>query len=627
MIHLRHLLIFAIFFVCFRTGFAQSKTHIIPRPVTESVKEGHFNLNQDTRIIYDNASARRVAELFIQSLKRSTGFQPALQKGTSSEPNRIFLHLHSAYDTTLGTEGYRLKVTTKMVEISANKPNGLFYGLQSFKQLLPPEIESHSVVKDVSWQAPCINITDFPAFGWRGLMLDVSRHFFTKQEVERYIDEMAKYKFNVFHWHLTDDQGWRIEIKGLPALTRIGAWRVPRTGTWGTFMPPRPGEKVAYGGYYTQQDIKEIIRYAKQRFVTIVPEIDVPAHSLALIASYPGLSCTKLQYRVNPGSRLVKKETDDVLCVANDSTWLVLDKIITQVAELFPGQYIHVGGDEAYKGFWENCPEDKALMKRENITTAEGLQSYFEKKLARLVNAKGKKVIGWDETLEGGLAPGASVMSWRGIKGGIRAAQLKHHVVMSPYGSTYICQLQGNPLIEPHGPAMTRLQVCYNTNILPEGIDTAMVMGGEGCLWTEHIPNIRHAEYMTWPRALALSEIFWGTKSNWDDFINRVTHQFKYLSAAEVKYAPSLYDPIITPVAGENDSLRIKLPTEISGLELYYRFDGTDPDDFAPLYKGEPLAIPAGASQIRIISYQNGKPVGRQINCDLNDLRRKIRKK
>ncbi len=262
-------------------------------------------------------------------------------------------------------------------------------------------------------------------------MLDVSRHFFSKEFVKKYIDEMAKYKFNIFHWHLTDDNGWRIEIKGLPELTEIGAWRVPRTGLWHQFEPPQPGEKATYGGYYTQDDIREIVKYAQERFVTIIPEIDVPAHSLALIASYPNLSCTQLKYPVNPGSPFYKKE-DNVLCVANDSTWLILDKIFTQIANLFPGKYIHIGGDEAYKGFWEQCPKDQALMKQEGLDSVDELQSFFVKKLEKLIISKGKKMIGWDEILEGGLAPEATVMSWRGMKGGIEAARMGHEVIMTP---------------------------------------------------------------------------------------------------------------------------------------------------------------------------------------------------
>jgi hexosaminidase len=469
---------------------------------------------------------------------------------------------------------------------------------------------------------------DYPRFGWRGLMLDVSRHFFSKQFVEAYIDEMAKYKYNIFHWHLTDDNGWRIQIKGLPRLTEVGAWRVPRTGRFGRFAPPQPGEKATYGGYYTQQDIRDVVAYAKKRFITIVPEIDVPAHSLSLIAAYPNLSCTQLQYPVNPGSSFYRKE-DNVLCVANDSTWLMLDKIFTQVAQLFPGPYIHVGGDEAYKGFWKECPKDQALMKREGITTLDGLQSYFEKKLEKIIISKGKKMIGWDEILEGGIAPEATVMSWRGMQGGIKAAQMGHEVIMTPTTYCYLDLYQGDPLIEPATYSRLRLSTCYKFEPVPEGVDPKYILGGQGNLWTESVPNERHAEYMTWPRAMALAEVFWSPDSarNWPDFVSRMQYRFKYMDAAHVKYARSAYDPIITGVRDANDSLQVRLATEIPGLDIYYTFDGTNPDQYYPKYQGAPLDIPKGATEIRVVTYRNGKPIGHQIDCPLSEVAKRVPKK
>ena len=445
-------------------------------------------------------------------------------------------------------------------------------------------------------------------------------------------NEMAKYKYNIFHMHLTDDQGWRIEIKGLPNLTETGAWRVPRTGRRGSFEAPQPGEKSTYGGFYTQDDIREIVEYARSRFVTIVPEIDVPAHSLALIASYKNLSCTQVQYQVNPLERFIEKQ-DDVLCVANDSTWLILDKIFTQIAALFPGEYIHIGGDEAYKGFWEKCPKDQALMRREGITSLDGLQSYFVKKLEKLIISKGKKMIGWDEILEGGIAPEATVMSWRGTKaggmeGGIEAAKMGHKVIMTPHFSSYLDLYQGDPVIEPFTYGEVRLKTCYNFNPVPDSVNASLILGGQGNLWTEAVPNERHAEYMTWPRGLALSEVFWSPRDShdWPDFVRRMEWQFKYMDAAHVKYARSSYDAIISGVKGSDDSLEVKLDTEIPGLQIYYTFDGTDPDNFYPIYNNYPLNIPKGASEIRVITYRDGKPIGRQINFMLSGLKFRLKK-
>ena len=604
--------------------------HIIPEPVSATVQEGYFLLKPNTRIIASDAPVSGVASLLAQMLNAPTGYHLTTAAGKGNhEENAIVLRINSSKQATLGDEGYTLRVLPGQVVIAANKPQGLFYGIQTLMQLLPPAVGSHTVIKDTPWKMPCVNIMDYPRFGWRGLMLDVSRHFFSKEFVKQYIDELVKYKFNVFHWHLTDDQGWRIEIKGLPGLTETGAWRVPRTGEWNSFASPQPGEKATEGGYYTQEDIREVVAYAKKRFVTIVPEIDVPSHCLALIATYPDLSCTKLQYDVNPGSRFLKREINNVLCVANDSTWLILDKIFTQVAGLFPGEYIHVGGDEAHKSFWEACPDDLALAKKLGVTIQGGLQAYFEKKMQRLIISKGKKMIGWDEILNDGLSSDVAVMSWRGMNPGIAAAKQKHPVVMSPWGQAYLDLYQGDPLIEPHTYGMLRLKTCYDFNPLPDSVDPKYILGGQGNLWTESVPNERQVGYMTWPRSLALSEVFWSpeNKHSWPDFIRRVEWQFKYMDAAQVKYARSMYDAIIDVAQGSDDSLKVTLAAEIPGLDVYYTFDGTNPDIFCPRYTGTPLDIPKGASEIRVIAYRGQQAVGQQINCPLSLLKQKLEKK
>lgn len=608
-----------------QTAGENGDIHIIPEPVSVSPQNGSFVLDARTPIYAADPGSLEAASMLAGMLNTPTGFHLQARQG-SPAAGAIVLKLNAAPQATLGEEGYTLDAGAQGVTITANKTAGLFYGIQTLMQLLPPDIERPQAVQGLSWKVPGVRIMDYPRFGWRGLMLDVSRHFFSKAFVKRYIDEMVKYKFNVFHWHLTDDNGWRVEIKGLPRLTEIGAWRVPRTGRFGSFHAPQPGEKATDGGFYTQEDIREIAAYAQARHVTILPEIDVPAHSLALIASYPNLSCTQLTYPVNPGSSFYGKE-DNVLCVANDSTWLMLDKIFGQLADLFPGPYIHVGGDEAFKGFWEKCPKDQALMKKEGITSLEGLQSYFEKKLEKIIISKGKKMIGWDEILEGGLAPEATVMSWRGMQGGIKAAQMGHHVVMSPWGSAYLDLYQGDPLVEPATYGALRLQTCYAFEPVPDSVDARYILGGQGNLWTESVPNDRHAEYMTWPRAMALAEVFWSPRQrrDWPDFIRRMEGRFPYLDAGDIKYSRSAYDPIISAVQG-GDSLQVKLSTEIPGLDIYYTFDGTDPDQHYPKYAGKPLDIPLGASSIRVRTYRGDKPAGRQIDLPLSELRKRLKK-
>jgi hexosaminidase len=590
--------------------------HIVPEPVSVKVEQGYFQLNESTTIISTNEQTSDVANMMATLLNTPSGYHLTVNKGKTGKQQKNVIILKLNTNTQLGDEGYTMQVSRERILIVANKPNGLFYGMQTLMQLLPPEIESHIAIKPVKWDIPCVNILDYPRFGWRGLMLDVSRHFFSKEFIERYLDEMVKYKFNVFHWHLTDDNGWRIQIKGLPKLTEVGAWRVPRIGSWNTFDPGHPGEKTTDGGYYTQEDIREVVAYAKKRFITILPEIDVPGHSLALNASYPNLSCTRLQYSVDPGTRYFRHD-DNSLCVANDSTWLILDKIFTQVAELFPGEYIHVGGDEVHAEYWENDPKDQALMKREGISTLEGLQSYFEKKLEKIITSKGKKMIGWYE-MDDQFTSEAALMSWKKMSTAVEAIKMGHHVVMatSDYGYMNYTFAERN------------LSHFYEFEPVPEGADQKYILGAQGCLWTELVPNERQVEYMTWPRAMALSEVFWSPKSvrNLNDFLSRMQYRLKYLDVAQVNYSCPFYDPIITGVKSDglchecDDSVKVKIDAEIPDLDIYYTFDGTNPDNFYPRYEGKPVGIPKGATEINVITYQNGKPVGHQINCQLIDL-------
>jgi hexosaminidase len=468
---------------------------------------------------------------------------------------------------------------------------------------------------------PCVEITDYPRFGWRGLMLDVSRHFFTKDEVKHYIDDMVRYKYNTLHLHLSDDQGWRIEIKSLPQLTQHGAWRVARTGRWGEYLPPLANEPTPYGGFYTQEDMREMIRYAAERHVTILPEIDIPAHSLAMISSYPNLSCTQLPYSVNPGARPPTRE-DNALCIGNDSIYLVLDKVITEIAALFPNPYIHIGGDEAYKGFWAACPKCQKRMHDENLKNVDELQSYFVKRVEKIVNSKGKKLIGWDEILEGGLAPSATVMSWRGMSGGVAAAKMNHPVVMTPWDYVYIDLYQGENTVEPPTYGMCRLKDSYTWDPVPDSVDEKLILGGQGNLWTESVPNFRHAEYMTWPRGLALAEVYWSPKSarNWDDFTKRMEAEFKRMDAAGIKYARSSFNPILVPKRTPGGEITITLTTEISGLDLYYTFDQTNPDSTYSKYDGTPLKFPMGANQLNVVAYRDGHPIGMQVGVKKDEL-------
>lgn len=588
----------------------------VPLPVKMDIQKGHFLLTSTTTILADSKdnAVQHAISFFNKELQMLTGLHLKINNKTKLS-HYLTLWINTKWDSIISKEGYQLQVTSSGIKLEANTDAGLFYGLQTLLQLIPAESNRQQFL------IPCSAITDYPRFGWRGLMLDVSRHFFSKEEVKQYIDEMVQYKFNVFHWHLSDDEGWRIEIKSLPQLTKVGAWRVPRTGLFGNFALPQPGEAATYGGYYTQEDIKEIVQYAKDRFVTIVPEIDVPAHSLAMIASYPNLSCTQQIYPVDPGTDFYEKE-DNALCVGNDSVFTMLDKVFTEIAALFPGSYIHVGGDEAFKGFWKTCPKCQKRMQQEQLQNVDELQSYFVKRVEKIIESKGKKMIGWDEILDGGLAPNAAVMSWRGMKGGIAAAKMQHNVVMSPWGNSYLDLYQSDSSAEPPTYGMCRLTNCYQYDPVPDGVDAQYILGGQGNLWAEMIPNYRQAQYMTWPRAMALAEVYWSPKEkrDWDGFIKRMEAQFPRLDQQHIKYARSYYNAIIQPVKDEQGNRYVQLSTEIKGLDIYYSFDNTNPDNYYPKYEGKPLAFPVGATLLKVITYRDGKPIGQQVSLKKTDL-------
>ncbi|MCC6288787.1 MAG: family 20 glycosylhydrolase [Chitinophagaceae bacterium] len=616
-------------------SFAQNpKPAIVPEPVSIIEKQGVYSLTENSSIYIaaGNNELGRIAAYLQKSINTSTGFN--IKTSTATSTNGIILSLNATADNELGNEGYTLNVTSDNITVSANAPAGLFYAVQTLLQLLPKEIESRSAVKNINWTIPAVEIKDYPRFGWRGLMFDVSRHFFTKAEVKQFIDEMARYKFNLLHMHLTDDQGWRIEIKSYPKLTSVGAWNVKKTGTFNYFSNPLPDEPRNYGGFYTQDDLKEIVQYAKDQFINILPEVDVPGHSLAAIASYPELSCTPGadKYKVNSGEKFMVWPpkghfyglVDNTLCPANEKVYEFLDKVFTEVAQIFPFEYIHMGGDETARNFWEKSPQIKALMQREKLKNLDEVQSYFVKRVEKIVNAKGKKLIGWDEILQGGLAPNAAVMSWRGIEGGIAAAKEKHEVVMSPSTHVYLDYMQGDASIEPPVYASLRLSKAYQFEPVPDGVDPQFIKGGQGNLWTEQVYNMRHLQYMIWPRAFAVSEAVWSPKEkrNWDDFAGRVEKQFERFDLADKKYSPAIYDPIVTAKKDAQNLPVITMATEIKGLDIYYSFDNSFPDKYYPKYTA-PVTMPKDAVTMKIITYRNGKPIGRMITISAADLKKR----
>ncbi|HLN54463.1 MAG TPA: family 20 glycosylhydrolase [Bacteroidales bacterium] len=624
---MKKILSFLLFISCITASGQSNKTSIIPLPVEIQQSSGSFILNGSSTIGFSSPEARMTAEMFSAAFNRASGFSIRAQQANTAS---VMFSLNNTPAANLGKEGYTLESNQKGVIIAANTAAGLFYGMQSLLQLLPEEVSGSSAA-NTEWTVPYTRITDYPRFAWRGLMLDVSRHFFPKEDVKAFIDQMVQFKYNTFHWHLTDDNGWRVEINSLPKLTQVGAWRVERYGAFNQRIAPKAGEKATYGGFYTQDDIKEIVQYAAERHVTIVPEVDIPGHSLSAIAAYPELSCTREPQMVNPGSSMsewysngtFKITVDNTLNPSDEKVYEFLDKVFTEIAALFPGEYIHAGGDECYKGYWEKDPNCQALMKKNKMKNAEELQSYFMTRVEKIIKSKGKRMIGWDEILEGGLAPEATVMSWRSIKGGIEAAKLGHNVVMSPTTFAYLDYQQGEPTIEAPMYASLRLKKCYSFNPVPEGVDAKLILGGQGNLWTEQIPHLRYAEYMVWPRALALSEVYWSKNEskNWDDFIVRAERQMKRFDLEGVNYSKAIYDPVINTTM-KGDKMTLEMETEASGIDIYYTLDNTMPDNHSQKYTG-PVDVPEGPVSLRVITYRNDKPVGHLIILKPEELKKR----
>ena len=620
--------ILSLVFVMGTLNFASAQNiNIIPEPYQLTKLQGTYTL---PKIITINApsTANAIATTLSDKLKTTTGKAVVISK---NKPN---IDIQIINDANLGTEGYTLEVNEKGIQLKANTNAGLFFGWQTIQQLLPAAIYSNTLQANTNWTIPYVSIVDKPRFGWRGLMLDVSRHFFTKAEVLTFIDDMARYKFNRFHWHLTDDQGWRIEIKSLPKLTTVGAWRAERKGKWSNITTPAKEEPKTYGGFYTQEEIKEVVAYAKARSIEIIPEIDIPGHSLAMNTAYPFLSTTpNYPFQVNAGEEFmdwdglnghVTARIDNSLDPSNETVYEYLDKIFGEIATLFPFEYIHMGGDENAKNNWEKSANVQALMKKEGLKNQNEVQSYFVRRVQKIINSKGKKMMGWDEILEGGLSGNATVMSWRGVKGGIEAAKQGHTVVMSPNDYNYIDFYQGELTAEGKVYRGLRMKTTYSFEPIPEGIDPNLILGNQANQWTEQIFDLRYAQYMTWPRAMAVAETSWSPKEkkNWNSFTKKVEQQFDKLDAAGVRYAKSMYDPIVTTQLNTKGQLFCQMESEVEGLDIYYTINDQMPDNYSEKYTGSFL-LPEDVLSLRVISYREGKPIGKFLNIPIESLRKR----
>ena len=600
---------------------------IIPEPYQMTKGNGTYTLPKSIAINVPS-SANTIGDEIAGKLKTTSG---RVVYFTKNKPN---IDLQIINDANLGTEGYSLDINEKGIQLKANGNAGLFYGWKTIMQLLPAAVYSNTLQTNANWTLPYVSIIDKPRFGWRGMMLDVSRHFFSKADVLTFIDDMARYKLNRFHWHLTDDQGWRIEIKSLPRLTSVGAWRADRKGKWSNITTPALDEPKTYGGFYTQEDIKEVVAYAKARFIEVVPEIDIPGHSMAMNTAYPILSTTpNYPYQVNAGDEFmdwegvnghVAAKIDNSLDPSNEKVYEYLDKIFGEIATLFPFEYIHTGGDENAKNNWEKSANVQALMKKEGLKNQNEVQSYFVRRVQKIVNSKGKKMMGWDEILEGGLSGDAAVMSWRGVKGGIEAAKQNHKVVMSPNDYNYIDFYQGELTAEGKVYRGLRMKTTYSYEPIPEGIDPSLILGNQANQWSEQIFDMRYAQYMTWPRGMAVAETGWSPKEkkNWSSFSKKVESQFEKLDAAGVRYARSMYDPIVTTQLNSKGELMGIMEGEVEGLDIYYTINDQMPDNYSEKYTG-PFLLPEDVLSLRVISYRDGKQIGKYLNIPIESLRKR----
>lgn len=554
-------------------GFGQN---IIPQPETIEFREGTFALNSETVIKADKNSFE--AQFLQQYIHENNGLKLTINKNAKSE-NCIALNyaLSPKLSVTKDSSGkrssfksndeeYMLLINKSEITIAAQERAGVFYGIQTLLQLLP--LEEKDEIK-----IPCLLINDQPKFKWRGMHLDVSRHFFDIEFVKKYIDYLAQYKMNTFHWHLTDDQGWRIEIKKYPKLTEIGAWR---SGSMVGHYRDQTFDNKKYGGFYTQEEIKEVVAYAKERHITVVPEIEMPGHALAALAAYPQYSCTGGPFEVGKTWGVL----DDVFC-PKDETFTFLENILSEVIALFPSEYIHVGGDECPKTRWKSCSLCQKRIKDEKLKDEHELQSYFIQRIEKFVNSKGRKIIGWDEILEGGLAPNAAVMSWRGIEGGIAAAKEKHFVVMSPGSHCYFDHYQGEPANEPLAfGGYTTLEKVYSYNPIPTELteaESAYILGAQANLWTEYIDTINQVEYMLFPRITAIAEVVWGTSNpeNYKAFEDRVVHHMKGWKQKNINFSKAIYQ-VVSDISVQNNQIYYALKSRnASGIR--FTTDGSEP--------------------------------------------------
>ncbi|HEX9601696.1 MAG TPA: family 20 glycosylhydrolase [Mariniflexile sp.] len=587
---------------------AEKAIHIIPKPAELKLTEGSFGFTETTSFVVVDKEQKQLAESFINTFEKATGWK---LHTTTKKPNSNFVSFN--IDDNLSKEEYKLVVNKERIEITAKGHAGFLYALETIRQLLPVQIESNKRVSNTDWHIPALTIQDKPRFAYRGLMLDLSRHFFDKSYIEATIDRLAMLKMNVLHLHLVDDQGWRIEIKKYPKLTEIGAWRVDQEDViWNARLTVDPDEKGTYGGFLTQEELKEIVKYAATKNIEIIPEIEMPAHVSSAIAAYPELAC--FNQRIGVPSGAVWPITD-IYCAGKESTFAFLQDVIDEVVAIFPSKYIHIGGDEATKTNWKKCPLCQKRMRDEGLKNVHELQSYFVKRMEKYINSKDKKLIGWDEILEGGLAPEATVMSWRGTEGGIEASQQGHDVIMTPQSHCYFDHYQGPQNEEPLAfGGYTPLSKVYQFDPVVDEMTPKQakhVLGGQANLWAEYIPTTQQSEYMIYPRLAAMAEVLWSPKEarNWNDFTTRLPSLLERYDYLGINYSKSAYLIAASLTTNlDKKQVKIALKNEFPNADIRYFLDNKNLDQQTKEYT-DSITIKE-TTILKASLFKEDKPVG-----------------
>ena len=589
---------------CSQAGHEEADTvSIIPQPRYVQMDEGTFRIDKDTKIFLDEPVEEymRIVGFLNERLLAAAGFSLEITDEMTADGNVIFF-----MNAGLPSEAYGIHVEPNRIVIDYGDGAGAFYALQTIFQLLPEEIFADSRQRGVKWEIPCLAMEDAPRFKYRGMHLDVCLHYFDVDFLKKYIDIMALHKVNRFHWHLTEDQGWRLEIKKYPLLTEKGQWRketVVGSLNSGVY------DGTPYGGYYSQEQVRDLVQYAAERYVTIIPEIELPGHALAAIACYPELSCGLEDHYETATKWGVFKQ---VYC-PKETTFEFLEDVFDEVFELFPSEVVHIGGDECPKASWKACPHCQALIRKLGLKDEYELQSWFVTRMEKYINSKGREIIGWDEILQGGLAPNAKVMSWLGEEGGIQAARQHHEVVMAPHQKYYLDYWQADPDSEPlamGGP--TTLKTMYEYEPVPEVLtpeEARYIIGVEGCVWTEYMDSPERVEYMAWPRMCAIAETGWTqTGKDWDGFTRRLETHLGRLDRLDVGYCKAFFNPLIVFHNDTKYSKVVTMTVDAPDAEIRYTLDGSVPDTSSPVYD-KPFVINRQQT-VTAAAFRNGQIIG-----------------